>query len=128
MSDAAIQAELMKSFQQEQQPQGAAPAGANPMDTSGAGGGTIGVGQAPTPQEQGFSGNAGHREHLNKLKALVNNQAQWSKFESYIDFLIEQQHRTMEQTAESVAMYRSQGAIYQLRRLKLLRDEVLKHG
>ena len=61
MSDAAIQAELMKAFQQEQQPQGGAPAGANPMDTSGAGGGTIGVGQAPTPQEQGFSGNAGQQ-------------------------------------------------------------------
>jgi len=61
MSDAAIQAELMKSFQQEQQPQGGAPAGANPMDTSGAGGGTIGTGQAPTPQEQGFSSNAGQQ-------------------------------------------------------------------
>jgi len=62
MSDAAIQAELMKSFQQEQQQQqGGAPAGANPMDTSGAGGGTIGMGQAPTPQEQGFSGNAGQQ-------------------------------------------------------------------
>ena len=61
MSDAAIQAELMKAFQQEQQPQGGAPAGVNPMDTSGAGGGTIGTGQAPTPQEQGFSGNAGQQ-------------------------------------------------------------------
>jgi hypothetical protein len=62
MSDAAIQAELMKSFQQEQQQQqGGAPAGVNPMDTSGAGGGTIGMGQAPTPQEQGFSGNAGQQ-------------------------------------------------------------------
>jgi len=62
MSDAAIQAELMKTFQQEQQQQqGGAPAGANPMDTSGAGGGTIGMGQAPTPQEQGFSGNAGQQ-------------------------------------------------------------------
>jgi len=60
ISDAAIQAELMKQFQQEQQQQqGGAPAGANPMDTSGAGGGTIGTGQAPTPEEQGFSGNAG---------------------------------------------------------------------
>ena len=58
----------------------------------------------------------------------MSNQAKWSKFENYLDFLIEQQHRTMEQTTESVAMYRSQGAIYQLRRLKLLRDEVLKHG
>ena len=59
MNDAAIQAELMKQFQQEQQAEQGAPAGANPMDTSGAGGGNIGVGQAPTPQEQGFSGNAG---------------------------------------------------------------------
>ena len=60
MAEAAIQAELMKQFQQEQQAeQGAPAAGANPMDTSGAGGGNIGTGQAPTPQEQGFSGNAG---------------------------------------------------------------------
>jgi hypothetical protein len=59
MNEAVIQAELMKQFQQEQQAQQGGLAGANPMDTSGAGGGTIGVGQAPTPQEQGFSGNAG---------------------------------------------------------------------
>ena len=58
--EAAIQAELMKGFQQEQpqQPQeGQPPAGANPMDMTGAGGGTIGTGQVPMPQEQGFSGN-----------------------------------------------------------------------
>jgi len=59
---------------------------------------------------------------------MVNNQAQWSKFEAYLDFIIDQQHRTMEQTTESIQVYRSQGAIYQLRRLKLLRDEVLKNG
>jgi len=59
MSEAALQAELMKQFQApapEQEQQGA-PAGADAMDTSGAGGGTIGVGQAPVPGEQGFSGN-----------------------------------------------------------------------
>jgi hypothetical protein len=42
--------------------------------------------------------------------------------------IINQQHRVMEQTNEVVAMHRAQGAIYQLRRLKLLRDEVLKNG
>ena len=68
------------------------------------------------------------KEHLSKLKAMVNNQAQWSKFEAYLDFVIDQQHRTMEQTTEAIQVYRSQGAIYQLRRLKLLRDEVLKNG
>jgi hypothetical protein len=59
MDEAAIQAELMKQFQQPAPTpeQGAAPAGADAMDPSGAGGGTIGTGQAPLPQEQGFSGN-----------------------------------------------------------------------
>ena len=57
MDEAAVQAELMKGMQAEQpqgQPQG--PAGANPMDPTGAGGGTIGTGIAPTPGEQGFTG------------------------------------------------------------------------
>jgi hypothetical protein len=66
------------------------------------------------------------KEHLSKLKGLVSNQAQWSKFEAYLDMIINQQHRVMEQTNEVVAVHRAQGAIYQLRRLKLLRDEVLK--
>jgi len=56
MDEAAIQAEIMKGFQaptEEQQ----APPGADAMDPTGAGGGTMGVGQAPVPGEQGFSGN-----------------------------------------------------------------------
>ena len=68
MADAAIQAEIMKGFQQPQQPpQGAvpaegqppqeAPAGADVQDQTGAGGGNIGTGVAPAPGEQGFSGN-----------------------------------------------------------------------
>ena len=56
MNEAALQAELMKGFQApapEQQPM---VAGANPADPTGAGGGTIGTGQAPVPGEQGFTG------------------------------------------------------------------------
>jgi hypothetical protein len=56
MDEAAVQAELMKGFQQPA-PEGQPPAGANPLDPTGAGGGTIGTGQAPLPNEQGFSGN-----------------------------------------------------------------------
>ena len=58
MDEAAIQAELMKDFQapapqgQPQQP----PAGTDPNDPTGAGGATIGTGQAPIPGEQGFTG------------------------------------------------------------------------
>lgn len=62
MGDAAIQAEMMKAWQAtqpqpQQAPQQGAPAGANPADQTGAGGGTIGTGVAPGPQEQGFTGN-----------------------------------------------------------------------
>ena len=34
------------------------PAGANPDDNSGVGGGTIGTGSVPTAGETGFTGNA----------------------------------------------------------------------
>ena len=58
MDEAAVQAELMKQFQQPAPPpQQGVPAGADPNDPTGAGGGTIGTGQAPLPNEQGFSGN-----------------------------------------------------------------------
>ena len=58
MNEAAVQAELLKGFQADQPPpqQGQPPAGANPLDPTGAGGGTIGTGQAPIPGEQGFAG------------------------------------------------------------------------
>ena len=66
MQDAAIQAEILKAFQQPAPAMGAMPPGgegaalppgANVQDMTGAGGGTIGTGTAPVPGEQGFSGN-----------------------------------------------------------------------
>jgi hypothetical protein len=84
LGDAAIQAEIMKQFQAENPPEqpvgpdgqplpagpvgqpgaptGAVPAGVQAQDTSGSGGGTMGVGTAPVPGEQGFSGNTGGGE------------------------------------------------------------------
>ena len=46
---------LLKEFRGDM-PQQQAPAGLNPNDPTGVGGGTIGTGQAPIPGEQGFSG------------------------------------------------------------------------
>ena len=54
MEEAALQAKMMQDMQPQQQP---APAGTDPNDPTGAGGGTIGTGIAPTPNEQGFTGN-----------------------------------------------------------------------
>ena len=66
LSDAAIQAEILKQFRQEnpeavppeaQQQQGQAPAGAQAEDPTGAGGATIGTGNVPQPGEPGFAAN-----------------------------------------------------------------------
>ena len=68
MSQAAVQAEILKKFQEQnppppQPPQAGAPpqapAGGQVEDTQGSGGATIGTGSVPTPQEPGFTGNEG---------------------------------------------------------------------
>jgi len=66
MTDAAIQAEILKKFQAENPPppqaappQQGAPAGAQAQDTQGSGGGQIGTGSVPTPNEPGFTANTG---------------------------------------------------------------------
>ena len=59
---------------------------------------------------------------LSNLKPLVNHQLQLNK---YLDALIEQHHKAMEQADYTVVLHRTQGAIGALRRLKFLREEVL---
>ena len=60
MDEAALQAEIMKGFQQPAGPEQGGmtpPPGADAMDPTGAGGGNVGTGQVPIPGEQGFSAN-----------------------------------------------------------------------
>ena len=68
MSQAAVQAEILKKFQEQNptppppnegkppQETEEVPAGVQPQDTQGTGGGTIGTGSVPTPDEPGFTG------------------------------------------------------------------------
>jgi hypothetical protein len=75
MDEAALQAEIMKGFQApapEGQEGTPPPPGANAMDTSGAGGGNIGVGQAPVPGEQGFSANG--QTNIEQTQAVGGQQ------------------------------------------------------
>jgi len=64
LADAAVQAELLRQMnpqqptpQQQEEQEATAAAGADAKDPTGAGGGTIGTGQVPLPNEQGFTGN-----------------------------------------------------------------------
>jgi len=72
MSEAALQAELMKQFQAPAQPEQGGmtpPPGADATDPTGAGGGTIGTGQVPVPGEQGFSSNGGQTAGTQQTQA-----------------------------------------------------------
>ena len=101
------------------------PAGADAMDPTGAGGGSIGVGQAPVPGEQGFSANGqGNRELLSKLKPLVGNNRQWDHFSKYLDNMIDQHHKVLEQSENMITVHKAQGAIDVLRKIKRLREDV----
>ena len=58
------------------------------------------------------------------LKQLVNDKECYDQFQQYIDDLISMRQRTMESANDSVIVYRQQGAIDVLRKLKLLRETV----
>ena len=72
MDEAMLQAEMLKGFIAGQQEQ--PPAGANPTDPTGAGGGTIGTGQAPVPGEQGFTGRQQNIEQQQQQQPQANTQ------------------------------------------------------
>ena len=61
------------------------------------------------------------------LKQLVNNKELYEEFQKHIDDLIYMRQRTMESANDAVIVYRQQGAIDVLRKLKLLK-ETLNNG
>jgi hypothetical protein len=65
-----------------------------------------------------------NQQILSKLKPWVSNNRQWQAFSDYVDAVIQMQQKALEQADDNVMMYRSQGAIAALRKLKTLRDEV----
>jgi len=62
------------------------------------------------------------------LKELVNNKRLWDNFVEYIDHNIAIHHSAMEQAEDVHTLYKAQGSISALRRLKYLREEMNKDG
>ena len=58
------------------------------------------------------------------LRQLVNDKEAYEQFQQHIDTEISVRQRTMESASDAVTMYRQQGAIDVLRKLKLLREAV----
>ena len=59
-----------------------------------------------------------------KLKKFTNDKELWDSFVEYIDDSIAKQHKALEQATEVSMMYKLQGSIACLRRMKYLRDEL----
>jgi predicted AlkP superfamily phosphohydrolase/phosphomutase len=58
------------------------------------------------------------------LKQLVNNKELWDNFVQYLNHTIAIHHSAMEQADDIHTLYKAQGSISALRRLKYLRDEM----
>lgn len=58
------------------------------------------------------------------LKKIVNDKELWDALDSYFDESISEIHRSMENLTEPSALYRAQGGLSTLRKLKYMRDKV----
>jgi len=58
------------------------------------------------------------------LKTLVNDKPAWDAFLEELDLRISAQHKSLENMTDTAEMYRAQGNIQALRKLKYLRDKV----
>jgi predicted Rossmann-fold nucleotide-binding protein len=64
------------------------------------------------------------KEILSKLKGLVSNSRQWDHFSNYLDVLIAQQHKVLEQSENMITVHKAQGAVEALRKIRRLREDV----
>lgn len=58
------------------------------------------------------------------LKPFVNTKPQWDAFCEMLDEEISMYHKRLEQSNSDVELYRTQGSVQALRKLKYLRDKV----
>ena len=58
------------------------------------------------------------------LKALVNTKDVWDEFLDEMESRIQQHYRSMANQTNTDALFRHQGAIHELGRLKMLREKV----
>ena len=66
-----------------------------------------------------------HKELLEKLKPLLNNRRQWQHFNNYIDFIVNQQHKILEQSTDIAMLHKAQGAVEALNKIKTL-DQIMQ--
>lgn len=64
------------------------------------------------------------KDYIPKLKGLVNSPLMWAAYCDMLDYYIESQQKKLEQTVDMHEVFKAQGAIQALRKLKQIKDEV----
>lgn len=64
------------------------------------------------------------KTYLPKLKVLINTPHAWDAFVDKLDSDITDQQRKLEQATDMSDVFKAQGAIAALRKLKYLKDEI----
>lgn len=64
------------------------------------------------------------KEWLSKLKPLASNNIQWLAYEEMLAYYLSMHTKKLEQANDPAELYRAQGAIAALKKLKMLRDEI----
>ena len=68
--------------------------------------------------------NQDQQQHLNRLKSVFNTHIVWEAFEAVLEHKARGYYKVLEQAKDSVDVYRAQGALDALMKIKRLRDEI----
>jgi hypothetical protein len=64
------------------------------------------------------------QQHLNRLKSVFNTQLVWDAFTATLESKARGYYKVLEQSKDPVDVYRAQGALDALMKMKRLRDEI----
>jgi hypothetical protein len=61
---------------------------------------------------------------LSALKPFVVNKQQWDAYLNMLNTYLDHQNKKLYQSTDMVDVYRAQGAVHLIEKLKMLRDEI----
>jgi hypothetical protein len=71
-----------------------------------------------------MSNNQDQHQHLNRLKSVFNTHIVWESFTATLESKARSYYKILEQAKDPIDVYRAQGALDALMKMKRLRDEI----
>ncbi len=71
-----------------------------------------------------MSNNQDQHQHLNRLKSVFNTHIVWESFTATLENKARSYYKILEQANDPIDVYRAQGALDALMKMKRLRDEI----